>query len=156
MPIKQVLVVAGLAALLWAPAAPMLAETPPADDPLAPSYQRGEAYARMMRAMLAARRGEFSAAAEELRQAIELQPESPELLIEAADLLLWTGRRSEAEKVARQAQKVDPQHPRVRRFLAELAASRALGARRDPAAREEAIRLYEELAAEDGTDTEVV
>ena len=45
-------------------------------EPDTPVAKRGRAYAHMMRSMCEARRGEFRAAAGEIRRAIELQPDS--------------------------------------------------------------------------------
>ena len=111
------------------------------------SLARGEAYTHLMRAFAKVRRGEVGSALEEIDRAIELVPDSPDLLTESAELLLkWTGRVSEAERMARRAREIDPQHAGALRFLADLAAGRALGPERDLASGQEAIGLYEQLA----------
>ena len=71
----------------------------PAKETSSPTttLQRGEAYAHLMRSFVSVRRGEVGAAIEEIHRALELVPDSPDLLTESASLLLqWTGRRSEA------------------------------------------------------------
>jgi tetratricopeptide (TPR) repeat protein len=117
-----------------------------------PTDAKAEAYALLMRSILIARRGEFRAAAQEIRRAIEKNPESTALIIEGAELMLWMGRRQEAEELARHAVELDPEDPGSIRFLADLAADRALGNRPDEKSRVEAIRLFDrlvELGAED-------
>jgi tetratricopeptide (TPR) repeat protein len=105
----------------------------------------GEAYGRLMRAVLIARRGEFREAVGEVRQAIALQPDAPDLLVVGADLMLWMGRRQEAEELCHRALELDPTFRPAIRFLADLEADRALGNRPDEESRAEAIRLYREL-----------
>jgi len=111
---------------------------------------RGEAYSHLMRSLSQMRKGESSKAIQELHRAIERVPDSPDLLTEVAELMLqWTGRVDEAERMARRALEIDAEHLGATRFLAELAAARALGPDRDPDSRAEAIRLFETLAAGD-------
>jgi tetratricopeptide (TPR) repeat protein len=123
-----------------------------ASDPQA-TFARGEAYAHLMRALFAVRRGEVARAVEEIHEALALAPDSPDMHTEAARLLLqWTGRIGEAERLARSALELDGEHEGATRFLAEVAAARALGPNSDEASRTEAIRLYEKLAEGDTTD----
>jgi len=128
-----------------------------ASDPESATADRGAAYARLMRGLLAIRRGAFGQAAEEIHAALELGPESPDLLIEAAELLVWTGRAPESEVLAERALEIDPDHRRALRFLSDMSASRALGPKKDSASRAEAIRLIERLiATEDAPDPDVL
>ena len=123
------------------------AQAPKAGSPTT-TLERGEAYTHLMRAFAKVRRGEVGPAIEEIHRALELVPDSPDLLTESAELLVkWTGQVSEAERMARRAHEIDPQHEGALRFLADLAAGRALGPERDLSSGEEAIRLYEQLAA---------
>jgi len=130
----------GPAAVLSVPAA--RAEQPELDAASA----RGEAYAHLMRALLAARRGEFRTATAEVRRAIKVQPDVPEVYIEGASLLRSIGRYQDAEQLARQALTVDPSNGDALRFLADQTADRALASRPDPELIEEALDLYAQLA----------
>jgi tetratricopeptide (TPR) repeat protein len=128
-------------------------EPAPDRDGTVTTRERGEAYARLMRAVFSVRRGEVGRAVEEVREALALVPDSPDLLTEAANLLLqWTGRVGDSERLARRALELDGDHEGATRFLAEVAAARALGPEPDAASRAEAIRLYEKLAAGDAAD----
>jgi len=130
-----------------AAAAEIAGETAPTAGSPVTTLERGEAYAHLMRAFAKVRRGEVGVAIKEIDRALELVPDSPDLLTESAELLLkWTGRMSEAERMARRAHEIDPQHEGALRFLADMAAGRALGPERDVASVAEAIRLYEQLA----------
>jgi tetratricopeptide (TPR) repeat protein len=120
-------------------------ETSAVTESASPVEARGEAYGRLMRAILLARRGEFRAAAGEIHSAMALQPDSPDLLIQGADLMLWMGRRQEAEELGHRAMELAPDHARSIRFMADIAADRALGSRPDEESRLEAIRLYQRL-----------
>ena len=113
------------------------------------SLRRGEAYAHLMRSLFAARRGEFSAVSDEIRSALELQPDSPDLLVESARMLLLTGREVEAARLARRALELDDDHSRAVRFLFDRAMTRALASEKDTKSREEALRLYDKLVAND-------
>jgi tetratricopeptide (TPR) repeat protein len=105
-----------------------------------------------MRSMFYSRQGDVRAAVEEVHRALELVPDSPDLLAESAELLLnWTGRVDEAEQLARRALELEDDHEGATRFLAEVAAARALGPDQDDASRDEAIRLFEKLAAASDT-----
>ena len=64
-------------------------------------------------------------------------------------MLAMLGRRGEADRLARRAIELDPHQLEAARVLADLAASRSFGLKADPAARAEAIRLYERLSVED-------
>lgn len=120
-----------------------------AADPQAESKKRGKAYSHLMRSLFAVRRGDVSRAVQEIQSAVDLQPDSPDLLVEAAQLLVqWTGRPDPSEALARRALDLDPGNSGALRFLAELSASRALGADGDRGAREESIRLFEQLIAD--------
>lgn len=121
-----------------------------------PASQRGRAYAHMMRSMFAARRGEFRAAAGEIRRAIELQPDSIEVRLQGALMMNAMGRRAEAEQIAEQALEIDPESNEALKFLADLAAEQALSSQRTPESRVEALRLYEELERRDALDAEAL
>ncbi|MCP3979906.1 MAG: tetratricopeptide repeat protein [bacterium] len=125
-------------------------------EPLDPSESRGKAYALLMRSLFAARRGEFRAAMGEIRKAIELQPDSVQAHIQGAELLLWMGRSNEAEQLGNRALELAPEDAEAIRFMADMAAGRALGPRPDAKAREEALRLYEKLQALDAADDDVL
>lgn len=111
---------------------------------------QGAAYAHLMRAVLAARRGEFGAASAEIQRALDAVPDSPELLVEAAELLSWTGRAQQAERLARRALELDPEQPRALRFLGDFQLARALANAEDIASRDDALQLFERLAAVGG------
>jgi len=121
------------------------------DDGAAESIRRGDAYSHLVAAGLAVSRGRGSDAARELDQAVALEPDSPGLLAQSAGLLAVLGRRAEAERQARRALELDSGQLEATRVLADLAASRSFGPKADPAARAEAIRLYEKLTVEDKT-----
>ena len=124
------------------------------EEQAAATARRGEAYSYLMRSLFSVRRGEVGAAVDEIHQALELVPDSPDLLAEAAALLMhWTGRVGEAERLARRALEIDPDHSDAIRFMAELSAGRALGPERDAKSRDEAIRYYEKLASGDTTNS---
>jgi tetratricopeptide (TPR) repeat protein len=119
------------------------AESAPRPAPFAQA--RAAAYAHLMRALIAARQGEFTLAAAQLHQALERQPDEPDLLVEAADLFSAIGRGGEAERLARRALDLAPEHGGALRFVADAALTRALGSEKDDAATAEALRLYEKL-----------
>jgi tetratricopeptide (TPR) repeat protein len=126
----------------WADGGGPVAEV---DDPTA---ARGDAYARLMRSLFAARRGEFRAAVTEIRKSIELQPDSPQVYVQGAELLLDLRMYSEAELMVRRALEVAPDDPEALRFLADMVSRRALRAGEvpDAAATGEALQLYGRLA----------
>jgi tetratricopeptide (TPR) repeat protein len=147
-----------LASILTATALPAAGGSPPpgapqirAEDSTAASLRRGDAYAHLVAAGLAVSRGRGSEAAGELDQAVALEPNSPGLLAQGASLLALLGRRSEADRLARRALELDAGQLEAVRVLADLAASRSFGPKADPAARADAIRLYERLSVEDKT-----
>jgi len=109
--------------------------------------RRGQAYAHLMRSLFAARRGEFRSSMGEIRRAAELQPASPEVHTEAANLLRWMGRHAEAEEMARKGLQFDPDNADTLLVLASLAAERALAARPDAKSLAEALGFYDRLAA---------
>ena len=137
------LLAAGLPGTLVAAAA----AKPGAADAPAPhaSRSRGDAYAHLMRAQFSIREGEYSAAVEEIHGALALQPESPELLIESARLLVLMHRNSEAERLARRALSLDPEHQEALLFLADAAAEKAFRSPGNEDSRDEAIRLYRKI-----------
>jgi len=109
------------------------------------SRQRGDAYAHLMRAQFSIREGEYGAAVEEIHGALSLQPESPELLIESARLLVLMHRNSEGERLARRALSLDPEHGEALLFLADADAEKAFSSPGNKESREEAIRLYHKI-----------
>ena len=121
----------------------------PAEDPHAASLKRGDAYAKLIAAGLAVARGRASEAVRQVNDAIALEPESAALHAQGAALLAILGRRGDAERLAQRALELDPKEIEAVRVLADLEASRSFGPKADPAARLEAIRLYERLAVED-------
>ena len=128
-------------------------ERPAGEEREITTAQRGEAYTHLMRSLFSVRRGEVGAAVDEIHQALQLAPDSPDLLAEAAVLLMeWIGRVGEAERLARRALELDADHSAALRFLAQLSAGRALGPERDERSRDDAIRFYEKLASEDTTN----
>jgi tetratricopeptide (TPR) repeat protein len=130
-------------------ASPPVAPQIRTDDATAETLRRGDAYAHLVAAGLAVSRGRGSEAARELDQAVALEPDAPGLLAQGASLLAMLGRRAEADRLARRALDLDKGQLEAVRVLADLAASRSFGPKADTAARTEAIRLYERLAAED-------
>jgi tetratricopeptide (TPR) repeat protein len=110
-----------------------------------------------MRAMLAARQGDFAVAASEVHEAIEREPDRPDLLVEGADLLSAIGRGTEAERIARRALELQPDHAGAMRLVADAALARALASERDPDSKTEALRLFEKLdAIAEGSDAELL
>ncbi len=95
------------------------------DDATEEQVARGKAYAHLMRSTVAARRGESKKAADEVQAALKLQPDSAEIHAQAAEMLFRLGRTDQAERAARRAQEIQPDHPRSLRFLAERATERA-------------------------------
>ena len=77
-------------------------------------------------------------------------------LAQGSSLLALLGRRAEAERLARRALELDAGQLEAVRVLADLAASRSFGPKADPAARAEAIRLYERLSVEDKTSPDEI
>lgn len=120
-------------------------------DPVNETLRRGDAYAHLIAAGLAVSRGRGTDAAREVDQAVELEPDSAELHAEGATLLAMLGRRADAERLARRSLELDAGQLEALRVLADLAASRSFGPKGDPAARAEAIRLFERLSVEDPT-----
>lgn len=108
-------------------------------DPVA---ERGRAYAHLGRAFFSIRAGEYGAALEEIHGAVAARPESPDLLIQAAELLSMMHREGEAERFARRALTQDPGHGEAKLFLADIGFERASRAQNDDKSRREAIRLY--------------
>jgi tetratricopeptide (TPR) repeat protein len=148
---------AGLVIALSATLAAPLAGQRPAGEPSSAQDARVGAYAHLMRAMLAARQGDFAVAATEIHDAIEREPDRPDLLAEAADLLSAIGRGTEAERIARRALELAPDHPGALRLVADAALARALGSERDPEAKAEALRLFEKLdGVAEGNDAELL
>ena len=118
---------------------------------------RGEVYALLMHALMAQRRGEYRTAAADIRQAIDLRPEDPAVLIQGADLLERMGRLREAEDLARQALEIAPTSEDALMFVADRAAARALGTNKpDAKSRAEAMMLYERLLELGADDPEIL
>jgi len=109
------------------------------------SQRRGDAYAHLMRSLFSIREGEYGAAVEEIHGALALQPESPDLLIESARLLVLMHRDSESERLARRALSLDPEHQEALLFLADTAAEKAFRSTGSGENRDEAIRLYRQI-----------
>jgi len=135
------------------------ASVPAAEQTDAPAIDastraRGDAYAYLMRAIFAARRGEFRAAAGDVRRAIRLQPDSPAVYIEGAALLRSMGRHDEAGQLGRQALALDPDNPETLRFVADHTSDTALGSNANSDALREALRLYERLEAIEALDAD--
>jgi tetratricopeptide (TPR) repeat protein len=156
-------VAAGLAAvalLLSSAAAPPEsepgAEVEESSSAVSDTGRRGAAYYHFMLATFAARRGNARTTLTEIRRALELQPESADLMAESAGLLVRAGRPAEAEKLSRSAVQLDPKHPKALRLLADLAASRAAAGGDDGRSRDEAIRMYAALAEDPAVDEEVL
>jgi len=151
-------IAATLIVLLVVPAVAVEPTQPaPAVERVPTTQERGQAYTHLMQALVDARGGEVTTAVEGVRRALELVPNSPDLLAECADLLLqWTGRVDEAEGLARRALALNEDHVGATRFLAEVAAARALGPDRDEDSRSEAIRLFEKLAAGETNERPIV
>jgi tetratricopeptide (TPR) repeat protein len=126
-------------------AAPPVASAPEDDG----TARRAEAYFHLMAARLALADGRASEVAREVRLALEKEPDQSDLQGEGALLLAMVGRRTDAEDLAREALRGNPEQPAALRVLADLAASRSFGPAADPEARLEAIRLYETLARSD-------
>jgi tetratricopeptide (TPR) repeat protein len=149
----SLIAIAAGAALTVTAAAPEPATPPEApklrSDAAPDTLKRGDAYAHLIAAGLAVSRGRSAEAAREVDQAVQLEPGSAELHAEGATLLAMLGRRTDAEKLARRALTLDADQLEAIRVLADLAASRSFGPKGDPAARAEAIRLFEQLSAKD-------
>jgi len=148
----------GLSLGWFALAAPLCAAAgaPAAEESEAASLRRGDAYFHLMSARTAAGRGDASGVQREVKQAAALAPDAEGLHAEAARLLASVGRREDAERSARRALELRADDPMAMRILADLLASRALGASPDAAARAEAIRLYEKLAEAPDADAQVL
>ncbi len=117
---------------------------------------RGAAYSHLMRAVLALRQNEFERAAEGVRRAVELQPDSAEVHIQGANLFRRMARYSESEELVRSALELEAGHPEAIRLLADLTWERLhTTPRSDPAQHAEAIGLYESLVAQ-GTKDDLV
>ena len=111
-----------------------------------PTSDRGRGYALLMRSLFFARGGDAERAEAEVRKALALAPDSPDLLIEAADVLASIDRAAEAERLARAALDIAPTFRPAVLFLANRAAQRAFAAEEDSESRDEAVRLFERLA----------
>ena len=116
---------------------------------------RGDAYAELIEARLAARQGTVDEVQTHLQAATRSQPHDPELHAEGAALLQLLGAFDDAAVMARRALELQPDHPRAMRVLADLMAMRAVGVERDDASGQEAIRLYERLALDPQVEDEV-
>lgn len=140
-----------LAAGTVPPAAPVAhSANPPAKSP-APALRRGDAYGWLIQARMALQRGRALDVVRGVQEAVALLPGDADLMAEGSALLLGAGRRDAAETMARQALDAKPRQTTALRVLADISANRAI-AGGDTAARDEAIALYERLAAESGAD----
>jgi len=119
------------------------------------SDARGDAYAELIEARLAARLGTLDEVQAHLENATRLQPQDAELRAEGAALLQQLGAFDDAGVMARRALELQPDNPRAMRVLADLMAMRAVGVERDEASGQEAIRLYERLALDPQVEDEV-
>ncbi len=128
------------------PAAPPAPGVPPAVISPETTASRGDAYSHLIKARLAAGRGDGTEVLAEVRAAAALVPGSAALRAEGASLLMALGRGSDAEKLARQAIEIDPGQTGALRVLADLASRRAMSSENDSASRDEALRLFEQLA----------
>jgi len=117
--------------------------------------RRGDAYFQLMRAGIAASAGRGSEVVAALKDAAALEPDSASLQAEGAALLQMLGRKSDAERMARRALEIEPGQRGATRVLADLAAGRALASPADTASRQDAIRLYEQLAADPAADADL-
>ncbi len=116
------------------------------DDATVARDARGKSYAHLMRSTIAARKGEFKKAAEEIEAALKLQPDSAAIHAQAAEMLFRLGRTEQAERAALRSQEIEPDHPRTLRFLAERATDRARRAGADDVeTHEEALQLLVRL-----------
>jgi tetratricopeptide (TPR) repeat protein len=130
----------------------------PAPDAVAEdTLVRGEVYALLMDASLAERRGEYRTAGADIRRAIELKPDEPDVLIQAAELLESMGRVKESDELARRSLTLDGDHVATLYFLADRASAAVLGATKpDPKQRDEALALYKRLVDLGVKDDEVL
>jgi tetratricopeptide (TPR) repeat protein len=119
------------------------------------TLKRGDAYFHLMRAGIAASAGRGSEVVAALKDAAALEPDSAALQAEGASLLQMLGRKTDAERMARRALEIDPKQRGATRVLADLAASRALSNPAEASNRQEAIRLYEQLAADPDADADL-
>jgi len=119
------------------------------------TLRRGAAYFHLMQAQQALRAGRVLEVLRQIREATSLEPESSSLHAQAAALLLQLGQRSEGQRLASRALELDPDNRAAILVLADLAASRVTpggnGGNLD-----EAIRLYERLAAFPEVDDEAL
>ena len=84
-----------------------------------PAELRGEAYGHLMRSLFAAKRGELRSAGEEIQAAIKLQPDSPELHVQAAQMIYRLGRTADAEEHLRAIAARNNQEDENRRMAIE-------------------------------------
>jgi tetratricopeptide (TPR) repeat protein len=130
------------------------------DPDLAPAgsatAQRGRAYAHLMRSLLAAKRGEFREARDEIGRAIALQPTSAAVHLQGAQLLKSMGRYASAEELAREALRLDPDSLESLRLLAQMGYEQALSPRGDARSAADALALYDELVRRGAVDGETL
>ena len=118
---------------------------------------RAKAYGHLMRSTVAARKGDYRKAADEIQSARKLQPDSASIHAQAAEMLLFIGRADQAEQAAKRAHEIEPEEPQSLRFLAQMATERArIGDINDDEAHREALELLEELDRLGHGDTEVL
>lgn len=136
-----------LAAGTVPPAAPVAHTANASGKAENPAIRRGDAYGWLIQARMALQRGRALDVVRGVQEATALLPADADLLAEGSALLLGAGRRDAAETMARQALVSKPRQTTALRVLADLSANRAI-ASGDNAARDEAIALYDRLAAE--------
>lgn len=128
----------------------------PHDDAAAdPALRRADSYFQLMRARYEAGQGRIPEAVNAVREAVGADPDSADLLAEGARLLMQLGRRAEADRMARRATEIVADQATAIRVLADLANARAIRSDADVESRDEAIRLYQTLAAQPRPDPEV-
>ncbi|HEX6849997.1 MAG TPA: tetratricopeptide repeat protein [Candidatus Polarisedimenticolaceae bacterium] len=113
--------------------------------------RRGDAYGWLIQARMSLQRGRSLDVVRAVQEATTLLPADADLKAEGSALLLGAGRREAAEAMAREALAAKPRQATALRVLADLSANRAI-ANGDTAARDEAIALYDRLAAEPQAD----
>jgi Flp pilus assembly protein TadD len=124
MPLKRLLLAIAAVACAHAPGSPQMEERgfEGAEEPAREVSAR--AYHHYLDALLARQSDDLQTAAEQLREALRNDPESPHLHTVLAEVLLKQGRVEEAEYEIEAALRLDPLHAPARLLRARLAASR--------------------------------
>jgi tetratricopeptide (TPR) repeat protein len=131
------------------------AETVAEDAALSAIEIKGQTYSHLMRALFASQRGESRLVSVEIRKAIELQPDNPDLHLQGAGMLLALGRSYEAEQLIQRVLINDAEHIGAMRMLADILATRVISSGRDRLNLEQALQSYrklEELTPLDATE----